>query len=169
MSTMYVVKRCGKKESVHFDKITSRISKLCYGLDSKVCTIRYETECDHCNALHCIGMMYRSQTHSLILSLVHSHSPLWLDSMLTPLSFRKRWFRESTRVSPRRNSMSKSHLLQVVAFKSVSSLFSHSILSTHSNIQTRSTNGSFLCDTAPGLFHFGRSHFCFQLAQDDYQ
>jgi hypothetical protein len=34
--SMYVLKRNGKKESVHFDKITSRISKLCYGLDQKV-------------------------------------------------------------------------------------------------------------------------------------
>jgi ribonucleoside-diphosphate reductase subunit M1 len=30
---MYVIKRDGKKEVVHFDKITSRINKLCYGLD----------------------------------------------------------------------------------------------------------------------------------------
>ena len=30
---MNVVKRNGKKEPVHFDKITARISKLCYGLD----------------------------------------------------------------------------------------------------------------------------------------
>lgn len=30
---MYVLKRNGRKESVMFDKITSRISKLCYGLD----------------------------------------------------------------------------------------------------------------------------------------
>lgn len=29
---MYVIKRDGRKESVHFDKITSRIEKLCYGL-----------------------------------------------------------------------------------------------------------------------------------------
>jgi hypothetical protein len=29
----YVIKRSGKKEPVHFDKITARISKLCYGLD----------------------------------------------------------------------------------------------------------------------------------------
>jgi ribonucleoside-diphosphate reductase alpha chain len=29
---MYVVKRDGKKESVKFDKITSRIQRLCYGL-----------------------------------------------------------------------------------------------------------------------------------------
>ena len=33
---MYVLKRSGKKESVHFDKITSRIQKLCFGLDTKV-------------------------------------------------------------------------------------------------------------------------------------
>lgn len=30
---MFVVKRDGRKEVVHFDKITSRINKLCYGLD----------------------------------------------------------------------------------------------------------------------------------------
>ena len=30
---MYVVKRDGRKEKVHFDKITSRIRKLCYGLN----------------------------------------------------------------------------------------------------------------------------------------
>ena len=30
---MVVVKRNGRKEYVHFDKITSRIQKLCYGLD----------------------------------------------------------------------------------------------------------------------------------------
>jgi ATP cone domain len=32
----YVVKRNGKRESVHFDKITSRINKLCYGLNPNV-------------------------------------------------------------------------------------------------------------------------------------
>jgi ribonucleoside-diphosphate reductase alpha subunit len=30
---MYVIKRDGRKEIVHFDKITSRITKLCYGLN----------------------------------------------------------------------------------------------------------------------------------------
>ncbi|XP_067010097.1 ribonucleoside-diphosphate reductase large subunit [Anabrus simplex] len=30
---MYVIKRGGRKEEVHFDKITSRIQKLCYGLN----------------------------------------------------------------------------------------------------------------------------------------
>ena len=36
--SMYVVKRNGRRESVHFDKITSRVSKLCYGLNSQVRT-----------------------------------------------------------------------------------------------------------------------------------
>lgn len=31
---MFVVKRNGRHESIHFDKITSRISKLCYGLNT---------------------------------------------------------------------------------------------------------------------------------------
>ena len=35
--SMHVLKRDGRRESVHFDKITSRISKLAFGLDSKVC------------------------------------------------------------------------------------------------------------------------------------
>jgi hypothetical protein len=50
--SMYVMKRDGKRESVHFDKITSRISKLCNGLDTKVCekTIK-ETEKRHSNIL----------------------------------------------------------------------------------------------------------------------
>ena len=30
---MYVIKRNGRREKVHFDKITSRIRKLCYGLN----------------------------------------------------------------------------------------------------------------------------------------
>lgn len=34
-SNMYVVKRDGSRASVSFDKITSRITKLCYGLDPK--------------------------------------------------------------------------------------------------------------------------------------
>jgi len=31
---MYVVKRTGARQSVHFDKITARIRRLCYGLDT---------------------------------------------------------------------------------------------------------------------------------------
>jgi len=33
---MYVIKRDGRKEDVHFDKITSRVEQLCYGLDKLV-------------------------------------------------------------------------------------------------------------------------------------
>ncbi|GMI26409.1 hypothetical protein TeGR_g5397, partial [Tetraparma gracilis] len=33
--SMFVMKRDGRSESVHFDKITSRIAKLCYGLSPK--------------------------------------------------------------------------------------------------------------------------------------
>jgi hypothetical protein len=33
---MFVIKRDGRKQPVHFDKITSRIKKLCYGLHSLV-------------------------------------------------------------------------------------------------------------------------------------
>ena len=32
---MYVIKRDGRRESVKFDKISARIEKLSYGLDSK--------------------------------------------------------------------------------------------------------------------------------------
>jgi hypothetical protein len=38
LMSMYVYKRSGKRESVHFDKITSRVSKLCHGLNPKVST-----------------------------------------------------------------------------------------------------------------------------------
>lgn len=37
---MYVVKRDGRRESVKFDKVTSRIQKLCYGLDPIVDPIK---------------------------------------------------------------------------------------------------------------------------------
>lgn len=30
---MIVIKRDGREEAIHFDKITSRIEKLCFGLD----------------------------------------------------------------------------------------------------------------------------------------
>ena len=35
MSGMYVVKRNGRHEPVLFDKITARITKLCYGLNGE--------------------------------------------------------------------------------------------------------------------------------------
>lgn len=34
---MYVVKRDGRQEPVHFDKITARILKLSYGLNTTFC------------------------------------------------------------------------------------------------------------------------------------
>ena len=34
--SMFVMTRNGKRESVHFDKITGRIKELCVGLDAKV-------------------------------------------------------------------------------------------------------------------------------------
>jgi hypothetical protein len=34
---MYVIKRDGKQESVHFDKITARLKKLSYGLNPEHC------------------------------------------------------------------------------------------------------------------------------------
>ena len=34
---MYVVKRDGRQESVHFDKITARLKKLSYGLSTDHC------------------------------------------------------------------------------------------------------------------------------------
>lgn len=37
MSKMFVVKRDGRQEPVHFDKITARITKLSYGLSSEFC------------------------------------------------------------------------------------------------------------------------------------
>lgn len=37
MSKMFVVKRDGRQEQVHFDKITARITKLSYGLSAEFC------------------------------------------------------------------------------------------------------------------------------------
>ena len=34
---MFVIKRDGRKEQVHFDKITARITKLSYGLNPDFC------------------------------------------------------------------------------------------------------------------------------------
>lgn len=36
-SKMFVIKRNGFKQEVHFDKITARISKLAYGLNADFC------------------------------------------------------------------------------------------------------------------------------------
>lgn len=37
LEKMYVVKRDGRQETVHFDKITARLKKLSYGLSSEHC------------------------------------------------------------------------------------------------------------------------------------
>jgi hypothetical protein len=61
---MYVIKRGGSRASVSFDKITSRITKLCYGLNPKVCYPIVISHCynalvivldigNYCIALHC--------------------------------------------------------------------------------------------------------------------
>ena len=34
---MFVIKRDGREEPVHFDKITARINKLAYGLNQEFC------------------------------------------------------------------------------------------------------------------------------------
>ncbi|CAM6111256.1 unnamed protein product [Calypogeia fissa] len=39
MSTMYVIKRDGRQEAVHFDKITARLRKLSYGLNPEHCDV----------------------------------------------------------------------------------------------------------------------------------
>lgn len=61
---MYVIKRDGSRASVSFDKITSRITKLCYGLDPKV---------SHCVALHCVVL------HWIALHWLYCYLPrLWI-------------------------------------------------------------------------------------------
>ena len=37
--SMFVIKRDGREEPVHFDKITARISKLAYGLNQELSLI----------------------------------------------------------------------------------------------------------------------------------
>jgi len=39
MNKSYVIKRDGRREDVHFDKITSRLNKLTYGLDDSIDTV----------------------------------------------------------------------------------------------------------------------------------
>lgn len=50
---MYVVKRDGRKEVVHFDKITARIKKLAYGLS------------EHCDPVRGPSEQYRALSGSL--------------------------------------------------------------------------------------------------------
>jgi hypothetical protein len=88
--TMYVKKRNGKSESVHFDKITSRIAKLCGGLDSKVRNLRTNDEDIN-------PFCWTELTH--LFSTNHS---IW-----TLLSFLKKSFKVFTPVSPLWNWTSK--------------------------------------------------------------
>lgn len=56
ITTMYIVKRDGRQQSCQFDKIQSRISKLCYGLDQKVRV--YDSYDGACEKIICHDMMY---------------------------------------------------------------------------------------------------------------
>jgi hypothetical protein len=78
--TMYVKKRNGKSESVHFDKITSRIAKLCGGLDSKVRNRNLRANDEEINPFCWTEL--NSRISSLFYSTNHS---IW-----TPLSFLKK-------------------------------------------------------------------------------
>ena len=59
---MHIILYCdvdGRHQEVHFDKITFRISKLCYGLSmdfvDPVCCVYYNAVCEHwlCFGLTC--------------------------------------------------------------------------------------------------------------------
>lgn len=49
---MFVVKRDGRKEPVHFDKITARITKLSYGLNPDFCDPVGVSDCSDASARH---------------------------------------------------------------------------------------------------------------------
>jgi len=80
---MYVTKRNGNKEYVHFDKITSRISKLIYDLDSqidpavitqKTCSSMYSgistTELDNLACQICMGMISEHPDYGILGSRI---------------------------------------------------------------------------------------------------
>lgn len=53
MSKMFVIKRDGRQEQVHFDKITARIMKLSYGLNPDFCDpVSVCTGCHHARFRH---------------------------------------------------------------------------------------------------------------------
>lgn len=64
---MFVVKRDGRKEPVHFDKITARITKLSYGLNSDFCDPVGVSDCSDASAGHRHSL---TQKHSAWLTLV---------------------------------------------------------------------------------------------------
>jgi ribonucleoside-diphosphate reductase alpha subunit len=80
---MYVTKRNGNKEFVHFDKITSRISKLIYDLDpqidpavitQKTCSSMYSgistTELDNLACQICMGMISEHPDYGILGSRI---------------------------------------------------------------------------------------------------
>lgn len=80
---MYVTKRNGNKENVQFDKITSRISKLIYDLDSqidpalitqKTCSSMYSgistTELDNLACQICMGMISEHPDYGILGSRI---------------------------------------------------------------------------------------------------
>jgi len=73
---MFVFKRNGRKERVQFDKITARVSRLCYGLDP-----------EHVDAaaitMKVISGVYQGVTTVELDNLVSDSGPL-CQMMLTP-------------------------------------------------------------------------------------
>ena len=77
--TMYIVKRDGRQQSCQFDKIQSRISKLCYGLDQKVCLLLLSPSLscvENCDGNNDTGTMTLNGWRGWIVApllLVYSH------------------------------------------------------------------------------------------------
>ena len=74
---MYVYKRDGKKETVHFDKITSRINKLCYGLDPVHVDAAYVRRKKHQlnDSLHNLTLLLLRQTFQISQKVVQGVYP----------------------------------------------------------------------------------------------
>ena len=85
---MYVLKRDGRKEVVHFDKITSRINKLCYGLDHVHGEQTFASA-----SYHFYEWIHGSLISHVVISNTYSFILL---EQLTPLLCPKRSFRAYT-------------------------------------------------------------------------
>lgn len=61
---MYVIKRDGRQEKVHFDKITSRITRLCYGLNELVDPVIVSQKVMHmrCTVAHAHALLHSNNT-----------------------------------------------------------------------------------------------------------
>ena len=68
--SMFVMKRNGKRESVHFDKITSRIQKLCGGLDPVSLHLAKSNTQFGRPLMRCVVIVFPIAVHSLTHSLV---------------------------------------------------------------------------------------------------